>query len=51
MELVVWGLALYARYVATVLILGASLALVVWLAASIESWSKRRPRSTNGPSE
>jgi hypothetical protein len=38
-ELVVWGLELYGRYVATVLILGSSVALAVWLASFIASWS------------
>jgi hypothetical protein len=41
-ELVVWGLDLYARYVATMLVLGSLVALVVWLSASIASWSNKR---------
>jgi hypothetical protein len=50
MELIVWGLTLYGRYVATVLILGASAALALWLASSIVNWSNRRPSSTKEPS-
>jgi hypothetical protein len=50
-EIVVWGLELYVRYVAIVLILGASVALAVWLASAVASWSNRRPASTKGPSE
>jgi len=50
-ELVVWSLELYARYVATVLILGASVALAVWLSSVVASWSNRRPGSTREPSE
>jgi hypothetical protein len=48
---IVWGLELYARYVATVLILGASVALAVWLSTSIASWSHRRPGSSKQPLE
>jgi hypothetical protein len=47
----VWGLELYARYVATVLILGSAVALAVWLSASIASWSNRRPGSSKQPLE
>jgi hypothetical protein len=47
----VWGLELYARYVATVLILSASVALAVWLSSSIASWSNKRPGSSKQPSE
>jgi hypothetical protein len=47
----VWGLELYARYVVTVLILGASVALAVWLSSAVASWSNRRPGSTREPSE
>jgi hypothetical protein len=50
-DLVVWGLELYGRYVATVLILGASVALAVWLSSAIASWSNGRPGSTKEPSE
>jgi hypothetical protein len=45
----VWGLELYARYVATVLVLSASVALAIWLSSSIMSWSNRRPRPTKEP--
>lgn len=51
MELVVWGLELYARYAATVLILGASVALAAWLSSAVASWSNRGPASTKEPSE
>ena len=44
MELMIWGLELYARYVVTVLILGASVALAAWLSSAVLSWSKQRPR-------
>jgi hypothetical protein len=47
----VWGLELYARYVVTVLILGASVALAVWLSSAVASWSNRRPASTKEGSE
>jgi hypothetical protein len=47
----VWGLGLYARYVATVLILGASVAFAVWLSSAVASWSNRRPASTEEGSE
>jgi hypothetical protein len=50
-EIMVWGLELYARYVVTVLILGSSVALAVWLFSSIENWSTKRPSSTKEPSE
>jgi hypothetical protein len=50
-EIMVWGLELYARYVVTVLILGSLVALAVWLGSSIESWSNRRPSSTKEPTE
>jgi hypothetical protein len=46
----VWALDLYGRYVATVLILGSSVALALWLASSILNWSNRRPNSTKEPS-
>jgi hypothetical protein len=49
MELVVWSLELYARYVATVLILGASVALAAWLSSAVTNWSNRRPGSTQEP--
>jgi hypothetical protein len=49
MELMVWGLELYARYAAVVLILGASVALAAWLSSAVAS--HRRPRSTREPSE
>jgi hypothetical protein len=42
-QLVVWGLEIYARYVATVLFLGASVALAVWLSSAAASWSNKRP--------
>ena len=51
MEILAWGLALYARYVATVLILGASVALAAWLFFAIESRSKRHTRSARRPSD
>jgi hypothetical protein len=51
MELMVWGLELYARYAATVLILGASVALAAWLSSAVASWSNRRPGSTRDPLE
>ena len=51
MAFIVWALELYGRYVATVLILGSSVALVVWLSSSIVSWSNRRLGSTKEPSE
>ena len=51
MELVVWSLELYARYVATVLILGASVALAAWLSSAVASWSNKRPGSTGEPSD
>ena len=44
MELMIWGLELYARYVVTVLILGASVALAAWVSSAVLSWSKQRPR-------
>jgi hypothetical protein len=50
-ELVVWGLELYVRYVVTVLVIGASVALAVWLSSAVASWSNRRPASTKEPSE
>jgi hypothetical protein len=50
-ELVVWGLELYARYVVTVLILGSSVALAVWLSSFLATWSNRRPGSTKSSSE
>jgi hypothetical protein len=50
-EIVVWGLELYARYVVIVLTLGGSVALAVWLSSAVGSWSNRRPASTKGPSE
>jgi hypothetical protein len=43
-ELMVWGLELYVRYVVIVLILGALVALVVWLSSAVGSWSNRRAR-------
>jgi hypothetical protein len=43
-EIMVWGLELYARYVAIVLILGSSVALAVWLSAAVGSWVNRRAR-------
>jgi hypothetical protein len=51
MELMVWGLELYARYAVVVLILGASVALAAWLSSAVASWSHRRPRSTREPSK
>jgi hypothetical protein len=51
MELMVWGLELYARYAAVVLILGASVALAAWLSSAVASWSNRRPGSTEEPSD
>jgi hypothetical protein len=50
-ELVVWGLEFYARYVVIVLILGASVALAVWLSSAVASWSTKRPGSTEEPSD
>ncbi len=47
----VWGLELYARYVATVVVLGASVALAVWLSSTVGGWSNRRPASTKEGSE
>ena len=51
MEIVVWGLELYARYVVIVLTLGASVAFAVWLSSAVASLSNGRPASTKGPSE
>jgi hypothetical protein len=45
------GLELYARYVVTVMTIGASVALAVWLWSALASWSNRRPASTKEPSE
>jgi hypothetical protein len=50
MEFIIWALTLYGRYVATVLIVGASVVLALWLASSIVNWSNRRPSSTKEPS-
>jgi hypothetical protein len=50
-ELVVWGLEFYARYVAIVLILGASVALAAWLSSAVGNRSHRPPASTKESSE
>jgi hypothetical protein len=50
-EHIVWGLELYARYVAIVLILGASVAFAAWLSSAVASLSNGRPASTKEPSE
>jgi hypothetical protein len=47
----IWGLELYARYVAIVLILGASVAFAVWLASAVTSLSNGGTASTKEPSE
>jgi hypothetical protein len=45
MELVVWALTVYGRYVAAVLVLGLSVSLAVWLASSIVTWWNKRVRT------
>jgi hypothetical protein len=50
-ELVVWGLEIYARYVVTVMIVGASVALAVWLSSAVASWSNGRTGSIEEPSD